>query len=86
MDNEAKQALRSTKTPHRPINFVPVQSGEILKLGHITCRIMEDGSRTGELFPPIINPQAHNPPFMALPSPNQEEKEEEEKKIHYTTS
>ncbi|KAF2622467.1 RmlC-like cupin [Macroventuria anomochaeta] len=35
------------KMPRRPINFVPAKEGEILKLGHITCRIMEDGSRTG---------------------------------------
>ncbi|KAF2641917.1 RmlC-like cupin [Massarina eburnea CBS 473.64] len=32
--------------PRRPINFVPAKEGEILELGHITCRIMEDGSRT----------------------------------------
>ncbi|OCK84256.1 hypothetical protein K432DRAFT_414121 [Lepidopterella palustris CBS 459.81] len=32
--------------PNVPINFVPAKAGEILKLGHITCRIMEDGSRT----------------------------------------
>ncbi|XP_014551808.1 hypothetical protein COCVIDRAFT_41958 [Bipolaris victoriae FI3] len=46
MDDEARQALASMKMPRRPINFVPASSGEILKLGHITCRIMEDGSRT----------------------------------------
>ncbi|KAF2469877.1 RmlC-like cupin [Lindgomyces ingoldianus] len=37
--------------PRRPINYVPAQSGEILKLGHITCRVMEDGSRTGKTIP-----------------------------------
>ncbi|KAJ8110075.1 hypothetical protein OPT61_g6978 [Boeremia exigua] len=47
MDDEARQALASMKMPRRPINFVPAKEGEILKLGHITCRIMEDGSRTG---------------------------------------
>ncbi len=36
-----------TKMPRRPINFVPAQAGEVLKLGPIKCRIMEDGSRTG---------------------------------------
>ncbi|KAF2241185.1 RmlC-like cupin [Trematosphaeria pertusa] len=46
MDDEARQALASMAMPKRPINYVPAKSGEILKLGHITCRIMEDGSRT----------------------------------------
>jgi predicted subunit of tRNA(5-methylaminomethyl-2-thiouridylate) methyltransferase len=46
MDDEARQAMASMKMPRRPINFVSAKSGEILKLGHITCRIMEDGSRT----------------------------------------
>jgi mannose-6-phosphate isomerase-like protein (cupin superfamily) len=46
MDDEARQAMASMKMPRRPINFVSATSGEILKLGHITCRIMEDGSRT----------------------------------------
>ncbi|KAF2203479.1 hypothetical protein GQ43DRAFT_438802 [Delitschia confertaspora ATCC 74209] len=44
--DESRDALASMKMPRRPINFVPAKSGEILKLGHITCRIMEDGSRT----------------------------------------
>jgi hypothetical protein len=48
MDDEARHALATMKMPRRPINFVPGKSGEILKLGHITCRIMEDGSRTGK--------------------------------------
>lgn len=47
MDDEARQALASMKMPRRPINYVPAKGGEILKLGHITCRVMEDGSRTG---------------------------------------
>ena len=34
-------------TPTVPINFVPAKSGETFKLGTITIRIMEDGSRTG---------------------------------------
>ncbi|KAK3209231.1 hypothetical protein GRF29_69g1160552 [Pseudopithomyces chartarum] len=46
MDDEARQALASMAMPRRPINFVPAKEGEILKLGHLTCRIMEDGSRT----------------------------------------
>lgn len=51
MDDEARQALASMAMPRRPINFVPAKEGEILKLGHLTCRIMEDGSRTGSLLP-----------------------------------
>lgn len=34
------------ETPAVPINFVPVSAGETFKLGTITIRIMEDGSRT----------------------------------------
>lgn len=36
------------ETPNVPINFVPATAGETFKLGTITIRIMEDGSRTGE--------------------------------------
>jgi hypothetical protein len=50
MDDEARQALAKMEMPRRPINFVPATSGEILKIGHLTCRIMEDGSRTGMPF------------------------------------
>ncbi|KAF2726064.1 hypothetical protein K431DRAFT_280095 [Polychaeton citri CBS 116435] len=32
--------------PDVPINFVPATSGEVLNLGMIKCRVMEDGSRT----------------------------------------
>lgn len=35
------------ETPTVPINFVPATAGETFKLGTITIRIMEDGSRTG---------------------------------------
>ncbi|KAF2124891.1 RmlC-like cupin [Dothidotthia symphoricarpi CBS 119687] len=67
MDDEARQALASMKMPRRPINFVSATSGEILKLGHITCRIMEDGSRTDNrlgsaeftLPPHTAGPPAH---------------------------
>jgi hypothetical protein len=37
-------------TPNVPINFVHAKAGEIIKLGTITLRVMEDGSRTGGLF------------------------------------
>ncbi|KAH6390005.1 hypothetical protein HBI60_183940 [Parastagonospora nodorum] len=67
MDDEARQALANMEMPRRPINFVPSTSGEILKLGHITCRIMEDGSRTDNrigsaeftLPPNTAGPPAH---------------------------
>jgi len=35
------------ETPRVPINFVPGKEGETFKLGTITIRILEDGSRTG---------------------------------------
>jgi len=37
------------KIPNRPLNFVPAKAGETIYLGQITCRILEDGSRTGTL-------------------------------------
>ena len=45
MDEEI--AMKALEMPKVPVNFVPAKSGEMLKLGHITMRIMEDGSRTG---------------------------------------
>ena len=36
--------------PSVPVNFVPAKAGEIIKLGAITCRVMEDGSRTGKHY------------------------------------
>jgi predicted nucleic acid binding AN1-type Zn finger protein len=33
--------------PDRDIKFVAVKAGEVLKLGPITCRVLEDGSNTG---------------------------------------
>jgi mannose-6-phosphate isomerase-like protein (cupin superfamily) len=64
MDDEARQALATMKMPRVPINHVPAQTGEILKLGHITCRIMEDGSRTSKPPFPITapNPPTNHPP------------------------
>ncbi|KAI0455983.1 RmlC-like cupin domain-containing protein [Xylaria acuta] len=43
---EEEGVLKEMKMPRRPINFLPAKAGEILKLGPIKCRIMEDGSRT----------------------------------------
>ena len=67
MDDEARQAIASMPMPNRPINYVPAQAGEILKLGHVTCRILEDGSRTDNrigsaeftLPPHTAGPPAH---------------------------
>ncbi|ORY71321.1 RmlC-like cupin domain-containing protein [Pseudomassariella vexata] len=44
MDEEA--AMRALAMPKRPINFVPAAAGDILHIGSIVCRIMEDGSNT----------------------------------------
>lgn len=33
--------------PEVPINFVPAKAGEVIHLGQLTCRILEDGSNTG---------------------------------------
>ena len=35
--------------PDVPINFVPIREGETFKLGPMTCRVLEDGSRTGKI-------------------------------------
>ena len=39
--------LRLADIPQVPANFVPAAAGERFKLGTMTIRIMEDGSRTG---------------------------------------
>jgi hypothetical protein len=38
--------------PEVPLSFVPVKAGEVIKLGPLTCRIMEDGSNTGTSHTP----------------------------------
>lgn len=47
MDEAMEAIMRSRQVPDVPVNFVPAQAGEIIKLGPITCRVLEDGSRTG---------------------------------------
>ena len=37
--------------PDEKVNFVPIHTGETFKLGPMTCRVMEDGSKTGGNFP-----------------------------------
>jgi len=34
--------------PTVAVNFVPAKAGEIIMLGKIICRVLEDGSNTGE--------------------------------------
>lgn len=47
--------------PDVPVSLVPVKGGEILKLGTITIRIMEDGSNTGiSPIPPPSPLPRHN--------------------------
>ncbi|KAI0102484.1 RmlC-like cupin domain-containing protein [Nemania sp. FL0031] len=46
---EESGVFKAMKMPRRPITFLPAKAGEILTLGPIKCRIMEDGSRTDEL-------------------------------------
>ena len=36
--------------PQVPINFVPAKAGEVLKLGQMTIRIVEDDSHTDKTF------------------------------------
>ncbi|KAI1426349.1 RmlC-like cupin domain-containing protein [Xylaria sp. FL1777] len=44
---EEAEVFKGMKMPrNRPVNFVPAKTGEVLRLGPIKCRIMEDGSRT----------------------------------------
>ncbi|KAH6952470.1 RmlC-like cupin domain-containing protein [Ilyonectria sp. MPI-CAGE-AT-0026] len=58
---------RDIPTDGIPVNFVPAKTGEIIKLGVITCRVLEDGSRTDNrigaaeftLPPGLKGPPAH---------------------------
>lgn len=67
MDNETREVLSKMDMPRVPITFVPAKAGEVLKLGHITCRVMEDGSNTDNrlstalftLPPRTTGPPAH---------------------------
>jgi hypothetical protein len=47
MDEAMDAIIRSRQVPDVPVNFVPAKGGDIIKLGPITCRVLEDGSRTG---------------------------------------
>ncbi|KAI8665669.1 hypothetical protein LRP88_03824 [Fusarium phalaenopsidis] len=58
---------RDIPTDGTPVNFVPAKAGDIIKLGLITCRVLEDGSRTDNrigaaeftLPPRLKGPPAH---------------------------
>lgn len=45
--------------PDRPVHFVPAKAGEVLKLGTMRLRVMEDGSNTGtkSIPSPVYPPQ-----------------------------
>ncbi|KAF2754672.1 hypothetical protein EJ05DRAFT_503624 [Pseudovirgaria hyperparasitica] len=43
---DEEKAMRLKATPTVPVNYVAAKAGETFKLGQITIRIMEDGSRT----------------------------------------
>ncbi|KAF2674187.1 hypothetical protein BT63DRAFT_4208 [Microthyrium microscopicum] len=46
IDISSIAANRGIPTDHIPVNVVPAKEGDIIRLGPITCRVMEDGSRT----------------------------------------
>jgi len=61
-------------TPTVPINFVPVEAGEVLSLGTIKIRIMEDGSRTDNR---IGSAEFTLPPGTSGPPPHWHEMHDE---------
>ncbi|KXL49695.1 MAG: hypothetical protein FE78DRAFT_28022 [Acidomyces sp. 'richmondensis'] len=51
--------------PEVPINFVPAKAGEVIHLGQLTCRILEDGSNTDNrigVAELIMPPKTPGPP------------------------
>lgn len=48
------------QVPDRPVNFVPAKAGEIIVLGSMKLRIMEDGSNTGKLALSTANTGSHS--------------------------
>ncbi|KIV80602.1 hypothetical protein PV11_08093 [Exophiala sideris] len=61
-------------TPNVPINFVPAKGGETFKVGTITIRIMEDGSRTDNR---IGSAEFTVPPHTSGPPPHWHEMHDE---------
>lgn len=37
------------EVPDRPVSFVPFKAGDVITLGTMKLRVMEDGSNTGKL-------------------------------------
>ncbi|CAI6336332.1 unnamed protein product [Periconia digitata] len=65
MEDYDAKALATMDMPRRPINFVAAKAGEVLKLGHITCRVLEDGSKTDNRLGAaelILPPHTSGPP------------------------
>ncbi|EXJ81208.1 hypothetical protein A1O3_07498 [Capronia epimyces CBS 606.96] len=62
------------ETPSVPVNFVPATAGESFKLGTITIRILEDGSRTDNR---IGSAEFIVPPHTAGPPPHWHEMHDE---------
>ncbi|KAK3938165.1 RmlC-like cupin domain-containing protein [Diplogelasinospora grovesii] len=62
---DEQTALKTMAIPERALNFVPAKAGEILQLGPITCRTMEDGTNTDNRIGSaefIIPPGTKGPP------------------------
>jgi len=58
-------------TPEVPVTFVPAKEGEVLMLGTVKMRIMEDGSHTGEQVPlPVEPPSQERPEALSHEQPN----------------
>jgi hypothetical protein len=47
--------------PTVPINFVHAKAGEIIKLGSVLLRVMEDGTRTGTIHSLLFYPSLPRP-------------------------
>jgi mannose-6-phosphate isomerase-like protein (cupin superfamily) len=72
MDEQA--AVKALPMPRRPIAFTPAKAGEIIRIGPIQCRIMEDGSNTDNRLGAA---EFTIPPNMAGPPPHWHEMHDE---------
>lgn len=45
------------EVPDRPLSFVPAKAGDIIAIGSMKLRVMEDGSNTGMIPVPYIKRQ-----------------------------
>jgi len=62
------------ETPSVPVNFVPASAGDTFKVGTITIRIMEDGSRTDNR---LGSAEFTVPPHTSGPPPHWHEMHDE---------